>query len=1630
MRPRYPVLMVAAWAACLAALPASALESASSIAEKATTYARRGDFERAFRGYALLESRGELDWRARGDWGIALNWAERYTEAIPQLERAISGARASGSSPEYLSRALAVAYAGIGDSDSAWSIVSPLLVRALADGDIAADLRTVAALLNRRAVATAADQVPDAGLPGGAVVQAMYAFTIAQAIGPPDLAARYAADAAAVLDWAGRPEEAAALREQTPMSSQPGQLPATPRATAPSGAMRPSEAAVELARAGRFAEAFRMFEDLDRQQKLDWRGRGDWGIALLWAERYTDALGQLTRATRDAAAQKHPHDYLIRALAIATAGAGDTERSWQMVTDLLLPQRDNPDVIVDLRGIAAIYDRQGMELATSAREAGEAIPEASIGLIQRALMVATATGIEDLRTTYGADLGIVLGWAGRHNEAVEVLSGLPRPVTADKAYILRALGESFEALGRHQEAIAAFEDARMLDDIGGQAAGGILRIAEGMAARGIEDARRGNESGDTELLARGIATIRSACNLAPPIDGFVGDTDAANSWGRHFADLGIALNWAGRPDEALAALDRSSAYFTLLDGEVPAYVQMARASVLYGVGRRHEAIAIGSELRRRMPDDPAVADLLVGFARGLAADGIQAAQESAKALSEGQADVARARREDALEAFDRALTIAPDAWQVLSDCGMGEVTLGLFEQAAAHLRSALAAQPEPYIARSLVEALIGLGRPAEALDLAEAWARQYPDYVPLADARAWAAAEMSGAIVAQWQEGEHEAALAGMSRLAGRVEDVDQVQLDYGRMLQWAGKYTEAVCVLENLLARLSEPPAHAILDLAGAYVGLGRYDEALRCYATVEAMEPENPRVRDGYRAVAYRIAAEAMERLQETEEPDDAARRQALACLERALELAPELWAIRADMGWVLFGLKRYDESAAALGQAVHEAGREARAYQLVWLGDSLLALSRYRDAEAAYQRALQIEPDNRLALLGLSQIPYGLGEIALAAASDGSLEAARERIQKALEADPGNPLVNVEAGVLAAWDHRTDEAIQRLEEWLPRCDDPPVLGYVALSDAYIDAGLPENAVAMWERRPAQWPDPKTSGQVRSRAAAQISRWAREFAEDRTSWRRAEELYEACMRLDPTNPVYPADYGILMMWEGRYGEAQRYLTASWELSEAPSGYVLRSLADAISMGEHPERALEYYRDALRLNDRDWGALSGMGRTLAWLGRTDEALALYDQALEKEPYSSQAIAGRAYVLASANRLKEALREYDRALAISPRDKSLRLGKATTLNWIGWHDQAYDMLKDLLREYPGYTEARIQLVAAAQYSGRPKEAVETWEHLDRELSRPKYLDETRWELRPYVDPSVSVALDFSADSDTHAVSTPGLVLRWPIEPEFRAELHWRHRTIRERNVAGTDWTSTRVALEWQISPEWRFSGYLQRNRVANVGVYEPTTYELRADYRQDDKLSWRGYYRHVLLEASRALVDRTSGHEYGLGATYRVDHRNRYSGEFSSMAVTDGNVRSWFTANWVHRLKDERGRWSDVVVEWRHMSNTRTSDRYWSPRSYDSLMAKYIFGEDDFDRGWWWRIVTGAGIAHESGAGWSVPLALELHGKKRVGEDGVIEAGIGGSRSGIERTAPGSSPYQIGWGYAGYTHYF
>ena len=290
------------------------------------------------------------------------------------------------------------------------------------------------------------------------------------------------------------------------------------------------------------------------------------------------------------------------------------------------------------------------------------------------------------------------------------------------------------------------------------------------------------------------------------------------------------------------------------------------------------------------------------------------------------------RYDEALSLLREALRQSPDNQQILRRIGLLQLSQEDFVGGEATFRRLLELEPDgAHSLFSLGMALIGQHRNEEALavlERIEPGTELYPE------------ALLQIAYLRR-QEGDLEGAIG---LLQGAVDSGDQPEDTYyylAAFLGEAGRFAEA--------GRAVRRGLETYPDNANLHYQLGviyeRMDDRAQALEEMNRVLGVEPRHADALNFIAYHYA-ERGENLE-----------QALEQARTALEQKKTSY-IYDTFGWVLYRMGRFEEAQHNLAQAVALDGDDPLLNE--HLGDILAALQRWAEAEKAYRRVLELNPE----------------------------------------------------------------------------------------------------------------------------------------------------------------------------------------------------------------------------------------------------------------------------------------------------------------------------------------------------------------------------------------------------------------------------------------------------------------------------------------------------------------------------------------------------------------------------------------------------------------------------------------------------------------------------------------------
>jgi protein O-GlcNAc transferase len=174
----------------------------------------------------------------------------------------------------------------------------------------------------------------------------------------------------------------------------------------------------------------------------------------------------------------------------------------------------------------------------------------------------------------------------------------------------------------------------------------------------------------------------------------------------------------------------------------------------------------------------------------------------------------------------------------------------------------------------------------------------------------------------------------------------------------------------------------------------------------------------------------------------------------------------------------------------------------------------------------------------------------------------------------------------------------------------------------------------------------------------------------------------------------------------QGRLGEAER---VSRRLPrDADSSQIRGAIAGA---GGDWGKALQHFRQAIRLEPECWGGCHSAGVALRQLGRNEEAVALLGRASRGQPEAMEFALDLGDALAEARRWKEALRAYGQAGRAGAVKAALLPRLARCWERLGQFERAAGAWREYLIDFPSEAAAWTSLGSLLAHSGNLREGV-------------------------------------------------------------------------------------------------------------------------------------------------------------------------------------------------------------------------------------------------------------------------------------------------------------------------------
>lgn len=320
-------------------------------------------------------------------------------------------------------------------------------------------------------------------------------------------------------------------------------------------------------------------------------------------------------------------------------------------------------------------------------------------------------------------------------------------------------------------------------------------------------------------------------------------------------------------------------------------------------------------------------------------------------------------------------------------------------------------------------------------------------------------------------------------------------------------------------------------------------------------------------------------------------------------ALRLDSSLWQAEFQRGVAYLSLDRHAESKASMLHVNEQLTQFTDSPELrqissrvqITLGEIALSESKADEAEKSFRRALELNPQ-------AARARSGLAEVFLAS---GKHEEAITEAKAAIAAGDDRAATFSLLGIAQTISGKYDEALPNLDESLKR-DPKNAMALLYRAELFIAKNRFEEAIR--DLRSALAIEPLSRTKVRLGAAYLQTK---QYAE-------AVALYQEVLKDEPSNTEARTGLALAMIDSGKGDEAIAQLEAL--IKAEPDRADLRAQLAATYLPTQPEKALEQYTAAAKLEPSQPSHQIGVGSALVKLRRFQDAVGVLRQVLAQNP--------------------------------------------------------------------------------------------------------------------------------------------------------------------------------------------------------------------------------------------------------------------------------------------------------------------------------------------------------------------------------------------------------------------------
>ncbi len=368
---------------------------------------------------------------------------------------------------------------------------------------------------------------------------------------------------------------------------------------------------------------------------------------------------------------------------------------------------------------------------------------------------------------------------------------------------------------------------------------------------------------------------------------------------------------------------------------------------------------------------------------------------------------------------------------------------------------------------------------------------------------------------------------------------------------------------------------------------------------------------------------------------------------------------------------------------------------------------------EAEKSYQKVLEIDPGNAIALQLLGSIVFDQGNYVQAA----------DYFGKALESSPGNAEIHNNLGNTLNQLEKFEEATRHFEMAV-NLDPEYALAYNNLGASLIAVGRLEEAREYIEKSLALRPD-----------NAQAHNNLGNALKDMEKYDQAVEQYNKALKLQPDFPDAYYNLGIAFEHAEMFQDAVNAYKIALELNPQ-FGKAHYNLGNVYKNMNSLEDAEKQYGRALEIDPAFSDARNNLGVVLNEMGKTEEAEKSWKLGMDFDNSSGESGVNLGKSFRDVGRFEEAIANYRQAIAINPDFAEAYNNLGIVLGEDGQLEESIQSFRSAIERAPDFADAHLNLALVLFMAGDLENGWNEyeWRWKADEFNSPKrYFQHPQWD---------------------------------------------------------------------------------------------------------------------------------------------------------------------------------------------------------------------------------------------------------------------------------------------------------